>query len=88
VVTGQDPNQSHVHNLNNVRREASRHFRNKKKKYQKAKIDELDTNSKIRSIETCIGKSVFFEKSYQPSTDVVKDEKGDLVNDSHIILAR
>ena len=29
----QDPNQSNVDNLNNVRREASRHFRNKKKKY-------------------------------------------------------
>ena len=27
----QDPNQSNVDNLNNVRREATRHFRNKKK---------------------------------------------------------
>jgi hypothetical protein len=34
----QDPNQSNVDNLN-VRREASRHFRNKKKEYMKAKID-------------------------------------------------
>jgi len=37
----QDPSQSHVDNLNNVKHEASRHFRNKKKEYQKAKIDEL-----------------------------------------------
>jgi len=37
----QDPNQSNVDNLNNVIREASRHFRNKKKEYLKAKIDEL-----------------------------------------------
>jgi hypothetical protein len=37
----QDPNQSNVDNLNNVRREVSRHFRNKKKEYLKAKIDEL-----------------------------------------------
>jgi hypothetical protein len=29
----QDPKQSNVDNLNNVRREASRHFRNKKKEY-------------------------------------------------------
>jgi len=34
----QDPNQSNVVNLNNVRRGASRHFRNKKKAYLKTKI--------------------------------------------------
>jgi len=38
----QDPNQSNIDNLNSVRREASRYFRNKKKEYLKAKIDELD----------------------------------------------
>jgi hypothetical protein len=43
----QGANQSHVDNLDNVRREATRHFRNKHKKYLKAKIDELETNSKI-----------------------------------------
>jgi hypothetical protein len=32
-----EPNQSNVDNLNNVRREASRHFGNKKKEYLKAK---------------------------------------------------
>ena len=37
----QHPNQSNVDNLYNVRREASRHFRNKKKDYLKAKIEEL-----------------------------------------------
>ena len=46
----QDPNRSNVDNLNNVRREASRHFGNKKKGYPKAKIDELETNSKIKNI--------------------------------------
>ena len=46
----QDPNQSNVDNLNNVRREASRHFRIKKKTYLKAKIDELETYSKIKNI--------------------------------------
>jgi len=44
----QDPNQSSVDNLNNLRREASRHFRNKKKECLKARTDELGTNSKIR----------------------------------------
>jgi len=34
----QDPSQNNVDNLNKVRRDASRHFRNKKKAYLKAKI--------------------------------------------------
>ena len=46
----QDPNESSVDNVNNVRHEDSRHFRNKKKEYLKAKIDELETNSKIKTI--------------------------------------
>ena len=37
-------------NLNSVRREASRHFRNKKKAYLKAKIEDLETHSKIKNI--------------------------------------
>ena len=43
-----DPSQSNVDNLNNVRREASRHFRDKKKAYLKAKIENLETNSKTK----------------------------------------
>ena len=44
----QDPSQSNVDNLNCVRREVSRHFRNKKNAYLRAKIEELVTNSKIK----------------------------------------
>jgi hypothetical protein len=36
--------------LNNVRRETSRHFRNKKAEYRKARIDEIATNSKNKNI--------------------------------------
>ena len=46
----QDPSQSNVDNLNNIRRDASRHFRNKKKVYLKVKIEELETNSKINNV--------------------------------------
>ena len=45
----QVPSQSNVDNLNNVRREATRHFRNKKKACLEAKIEELETNSKIKN---------------------------------------
>jgi hypothetical protein len=37
----QDPSQNNVDNMNNVRRDASRHFRNKQKAYLKAKIEEF-----------------------------------------------
>ena len=44
----QNPSQRTVDNLNNVRREASRHFRNKKKAYLKAKIEDIETNIRLR----------------------------------------
>jgi len=44
----QDPSQSNVDNLNSVRCEASRCFRNKKKEYLKTEIEKLETNSKIQ----------------------------------------
>ena len=50
----QDPNQSKVDNLNSARREASKHFRNKKKEYLRADIDELETNSKIKKYQRLV----------------------------------
>ena len=49
----QDANQSKssVNNRSNVRYEAGKHFRNKKKGYLKAKIDELENNSKIKKYQ-------------------------------------
>ena len=44
-------NRNNVDNLNDVRREASRHFRNKRKECLKAKIDEVETNSKAGTCE-------------------------------------
>ena len=46
--TGSKP--SNVDNMNNIRHEVSRHFRNKKKAYLRAKIEELETNSKIQNM--------------------------------------
>jgi hypothetical protein len=37
-------------NLNHIRRETSRHFRNKKREYLKDEIDELATNNKNKNI--------------------------------------
>jgi len=81
----QQPNQSHVDNLSNVRSEASRHFRNKKKEYLKAKIDELETNSKISDIKDLYRGTNNFKKSTSLEL-TVKDEKCILVADCHSIL--
>jgi len=44
----QDPSQISVDTRNNVRHEASGHFKNKKKAYLKAEIVELENNSKTK----------------------------------------
>jgi hypothetical protein len=45
----QDPYQNNVDNLNNVQHKGSGHFRNKKD-YLKAKVNELETNSRHRKL--------------------------------------
>jgi hypothetical protein len=46
----QDASEINGNNLNNERRKASRHFRNKKKQYMNDRINELATNRKNKSI--------------------------------------
>ena len=60
----QDPSPSKVDNLNSVRREVSRHFRNKKKAYLRAKIEELETNSKTQNISDLYRGINDFKKGY------------------------
>ena len=74
--------------MKNIRREASRHFRSKKKEYLKAKTDEFEINSKIKNIRNLYGGTNVFKKGFQPRTNIVNDEKGDMVTDSHSILAK
>jgi hypothetical protein len=51
-----------------------------------AKIDEFDTNSKIKNITDLYTGISDFKEGYQPRTNIVKDEKGNLVTDSHSIM--
>ena len=83
-----DRSQSNVDNLDNVRLDASRHFRNKKQAYLKFKIEELETNSKVKNIRDLYRVINDFKKGYQPRNNIVKDDKGDLVADYHSIVAR
>jgi len=57
----------------------------RKKEYLKAKIDELETNSKIRNIRDLYWVISDSKKGYQPRTNRVKDGKDDLITDSHSI---
>jgi hypothetical protein len=84
VNTGSKPKK--CNNLDNVRCDASRHFRNKKKAYLKAKIEELETNSMTNNVRD-LYRGTDFKKGYQPRTIIVKDKKN-LVADSHSIIAR
>jgi hypothetical protein len=82
----QNPSVVNKGNLSNVRREASRHFRNKKREYLKDKIKVLESNSKNRNIRGLYRGINEFKKAYQPRTNLVKDEKGDLLADPHNIV--
>jgi len=59
-----------------------------KKAYRKAEIEELNSNSRIKNIRDWYRDTKDFKKGYQLRTNIIKDEKGDLVADSHSILAR
>jgi len=48
----------------------------------------LKQTVRTRILEICIETSVSFNKCYQPRTNIVEDEKGDLVAHCHSILAR
>jgi hypothetical protein len=84
----QDPSEINGDNLNNVRREASRYFRNKKNEHLKDKINELATNSKNKNIRDLCRGINGFKRGYQPRNNLVKDENDVLLADSHNILNR
>jgi hypothetical protein len=75
-------------NLRNVRSEASRHFRNKKREYLKEKINEIELNSKNKNIRHLYTGITEFKKGHQPKTNLVKDERGDLLADPQKISTR
>ena len=54
----------------------------------RAKIEELEANSKIHNIRDLYRGISDFKKGYQPRCNIVKDEKGDLVADPHNIVVR
>jgi hypothetical protein len=84
----QVPSEINRDNLNNVRCEANRHFRNKKREYLKDNINELATNSKNKNIRDLYRGIHEFKRGFQPRNNLVKDENGDLLADSQNVLNR
>jgi hypothetical protein len=84
----QNPSEINWDNLTKVRHEDSTYFRNKKTEYLKDKYNNLamnGINQNIRDLYRVINE---FKRSYQPKNNLVKDENGDLLADSHNILNR
>jgi hypothetical protein len=75
-------------NLRNVKREASRHFRNKKREYLKDKITDIELSSKNKNIRGLYSGITEFKKGYPRKTNLVKDERGDLLADPQEVLTR
>jgi hypothetical protein len=59
-----------------------------KKEYLKAKIDYLGTISKVKNIRDLYRGINNFKKGYQPRSNIVYYEKGDLVTGFHSITVR
>jgi hypothetical protein len=82
----QDPSEVNENNLSNVRRDTSRHFRNKKREYLKDRINKYESNGRKKNIRDLYRGIYEFNKCYQPRTNLVKDERGDLLADTHKIF--
>jgi hypothetical protein len=77
----QDPNIVHEDNFRNIKRDASRRFRNKEREYLKGKITDIEFNSKNKTISDLFRGITEFKKGYQPKINRVRDERCDLLAD-------
>jgi hypothetical protein len=84
----QNPNQINRDNLQNLRHETSRIFRNKKREYLKGKINVLETNNKNKKIRDLYRGINEFKKGYQPRINIMKDKNDNLIADLQNVLNR
>jgi hypothetical protein len=83
-------NQSQINgdNLQNLRCDTSKTFRNKEREYLKGKINELETDNKKKNIRDLYRGINEFKKWYQPVINILKNENGDLLADPLSVLNR
>jgi hypothetical protein len=56
--------------------------------YLKDKINEIDLNSKNKNMRDFYGGITEFKKGYQPKSNLVKDERGNLLAEAQTMLTR
>jgi hypothetical protein len=84
----QYPSQSNGGNLQNLRHETSRTFRNKKRKYLKGEINGLETNNKNKNIRDLYRGINEFKNGCHHRINIIKDENGNLLADPQNVLNR
>jgi glucose-6-phosphate isomerase len=87
TIRSKESSQINGDNLNNITREAGRQFTNKRE-YLKDRINQLAMNSKNKNIRDLYRGINDFKRGYQPRSNFVKDENGDLLADSHNVFNR
>jgi hypothetical protein len=68
----QNPNRTNRDNLQNIRHETSRIFRNKKREHLKGKINELEANNKNKNIRDLYRGINEFKERYHPRINMKK----------------
>jgi hypothetical protein len=84
----QYPSKINGDNLKILSLETSRTFRKEKTGYLKDKINEFDTNNKNINIRDLYRGINEFKKEYQPISNIIKDEIGNLLADPQSVLNR
>jgi hypothetical protein len=84
----QNPSQIKGDNVQNLRRETSRTFRNKKRECMKDSNNELETNNKNKNIRDLYRGINEFKKYYQSKINTIKGENGNLLTDPRSVLNR
>jgi hypothetical protein len=83
----QNPNETNGDNLQNVRHETGRTFRNRKRECMKDKINEFENKNKNKNIRDLYRGINEFKKGYQPRINIIKDENGNQLADPQNVLS-
>jgi hypothetical protein len=75
----QNPSKIIGDNLQNLRLETSRIFRNKTREYLKGKFKELETTNRNKNIRNLYRGINEFKEGYQPRINIINDESGNLL---------
>lgn len=73
--------------MKTVRREASRHSKQNKRKYTKGEINELETNNKNKKVTEFQVMNVAMN-GHRPRTTIINGKNGNTLEESYCVLNR